>query len=77
VRVAGLPDADRARLATLLARARLPVSPPPLPLSRWLELMARDKKVEAGVLRFVLLEAIGRAFVRGDVEGSDVAAAVG
>ena len=36
------------------------------------ELMGRDKKVEGGILRFVLLEAIGRAVVRGDVAESDV-----
>jgi 3-dehydroquinate synthase len=56
--------------------ARLPVSPPELPLERWLELMARDKKVDAGVIRFILLEALGRAIVRGGVSRERLAAAL-
>jgi len=32
-----------------------------------LELMGRDKKVDAGALRFILLEAIGHATARGGV----------
>ena len=74
VRVAGLPLADAERLEALLARAGLPVAPPRLPLARWLELMSRDKKVEAGVIRFVLLEALGRAVLRRGVSAADLAA---
>ena len=33
-------------------------------LERWLELMARDKKVAGGAIRFVLLEALGAPCVR-------------
>jgi 3-dehydroquinate synthase len=73
-RVCGLAEADARRLADLLARARLPLVAPAMPLARWLDLMGRDKKVEAGRLRFVLLEALGRAVVRGDVDREDVAA---
>ena len=58
-----LGEADVARVVSLLARARLPVEPPPLPLEQWLELMGHDKKVEAGRLRFVLLHALGDAYV--------------
>jgi 3-dehydroquinate synthase len=73
-RVCGLPVGDAERLDALLARARLPLVPPALPLERWLELMARDKKVEAGKIRFVLLEALGRAVVRGGVAQDELAA---
>ena len=38
--------------------------------------MRRDKKVEGGALRFVLLEAIGRAVVRGDVADASVGSAL-
>jgi 3-dehydroquinate synthase len=72
--VCGLPVGDAERLDALLARARLPLVPPALPLERWLELMARDKKVEAGKIRFVLLEALGRAVVRGGVAQDELAA---
>jgi len=68
---------DAARLDALLARARLPLVPPALPLERWLELMARDKKVEAGQIRFVLIEALGRAVVRGGVAQDELAAVLG
>jgi 3-dehydroquinate synthase len=60
------------RLAALLRRARLPVDGPVLGAQRYLELMGRDKKVVGGALRFVLLERLGHAMVRGDVSDSDV-----
>ena len=38
--------------------------------------MQRDKKVQAGALRFVLFERLGHAVVRGDVSRDDVASAL-
>ena len=67
VRVTGMPAAENGRLRQLLSRFGLPVDPPALGADRYLELMARDKKVEAGKLRLVLLEALGRATIRGDI----------
>ncbi|GGX44525.1 3-dehydroquinate synthase [Saccharospirillum salsuginis] len=53
---------ERAR--NLLSAARLPVAPPPqMTPDRFMNHMARDKKVESGQLRLVLLEALGRATV--------------
>ena len=49
------------RIATLVGRAGLPVSLPPLSASRLAALMLHDKKAEGGAPRFVLLEALGRA----------------
>ncbi|HVF65034.1 MAG TPA: 3-dehydroquinate synthase [Casimicrobiaceae bacterium] len=66
-RVSGLADDAATRLASLLARAGLPVWPPSIPFDRWLALIAHDKKVESGVVRFVLLESLGRAVVRSGV----------
>jgi 3-dehydroquinate synthase len=66
VRVTGMPAAENGRLKQLLSRFGLPVRPPLLGDDRYLELMARDKKVEAGKLRLVLLEALGRATIRAD-----------
>lgn len=60
-------QADVERIVSLLRRARLPVAPPDIAPERLLQLMGADKKAEGGKLRFVLLEAIGRASVRGDV----------
>jgi 3-dehydroquinate synthase len=75
-RVCALPAHDERRIATLLSRARLPLVAPAMPPARWLELMARDKKVEAGSIRFVLLEALGRAVVRGGIASEDIASAL-
>jgi 3-dehydroquinate synthetase len=67
-RVTGLPADDASRLVRLLEASHLPVAPPPIPAARWLELMARDKKSEGGAMRFVLLDALGRATVRSGVD---------
>ena len=73
-RVAGLDAADVDRVVHLIRRARLPVRPPALAFERWMELMSRDKKVEAGAMRFVLLDALGRASVRGGVDAAELRA---
>ena len=52
------------RLERLVARAGLPAQAPPLstlPIERWMQLMRIDKKAEAGQIRFVVLDGIGRA----------------
>ena len=67
VRVSGMPAVENGRLRQLLSRFGLPVDPPPLGVERYLELMARDKKVDAGKLRLVLLEALGRPTIRTDI----------
>jgi 3-dehydroquinate synthetase len=38
--------------------------------------MARDKKVADGAMRFILLEAIGRAVIRADVSMDEVTASL-
>jgi len=63
-RLGSIDSAEVGRLQALLARCGLPVRAPDLGLDRWLDLMGRDKKAEAGETRFVVLEAIGRAAVR-------------
>lgn len=59
-------DADRVR--ALVVRAGLPVRGPTLAPDRYLELMQVDKKAEGGRLRFIVLNAIGKASVRADVD---------
>ena len=60
------------RIVSVLTRARLPVKPPALGYERYLELMGHDKKVEGGKLRFILLRAIGDAFVTDEVRTADL-----
>jgi len=53
---------DVTRIERVVASARLPIrAPTELEPQRMLELMAIDKKVKAGKLRLVLLDAIGKA----------------
>ncbi len=75
-RICGFDSAATRRLSTLVAAAGLPVAPPKIASERWLELMRRDKKVEGGAMRFVLLAALGRALVRADVADADVGASI-
>jgi len=51
-------------MGDLCQRARLPVRAPDLGAQRYLELMRVDKKSQGGEIRFVLIEAIGRATVQ-------------
>lgn len=62
-RIGNLARADAERVITLYRRAGLPVQAPALGVERYLELMSRDKKVEGGKLRLVLLRRLGEAFV--------------
>jgi len=68
VRTGTLPRQEADRVKALLARAGLPVQAPGLAVDRYLELMQVDKKNAGGRARFVLLEALGRAVLRGDVD---------
>jgi len=53
------------RLARIIASAGLPLRAPSLGVARYMELMRMDKKVEAGQIRFIVLEGPGKAAVRG------------
>jgi 3-dehydroquinate synthase len=63
-----LRKTEVTRVRDLLKRAGLPVGGPPLAPERLMALMAVDKKTAKGKTRFVLLESIGRAALRGDVD---------
>ena len=61
----GLIDAAYVqRVTTLIERARLPVRGPALGAERYLELMKVDKKAEDGEIRFIVIDAPGRASLR-------------
>ena len=62
-----LSEDDLKRIVSLFERAGLPVQAPEIGLERYLQLMELDKKVEEGKMRFVVLDAIGRACVRSDI----------
>ncbi|WP_341646095.1 3-dehydroquinate synthase [Thauera sp. SDU_THAU2] len=75
-RLGWLDEAAVARIAALFERAALPVRGPELGAERYLELMAHDKKVEAGKLRLVLLRALGKGVIHGEAPQADIAAAI-
>ncbi|WP_374538856.1 3-dehydroquinate synthase [Chitinimonas taiwanensis] len=50
-----------ARIELLLQRAGLPTTAPELGFARWMELMAQDKKVLDGRIRFVLMDCLGQS----------------
>src|SRR5579864_997933 len=75
-RVCGFDPVEAQRLVKLIAAAGLPTMPPTINADRWVELMRRDKKVERGAMRFVVLDRLGHAGVHNDVPASDVIASV-
>lgn len=61
----GLVEASvRERMRQLLVRCGLPTRAPDLGVESYLALMGRDKKAQAGEIRFVVLEGWGRSGVR-------------
>ena len=76
---AGLPEADFRQITALLEQFDLPTAlPADFPTDGILESMARDKKFEAGQIRFVLTPKLGEAFLSGpgQVGPDDVRGAV-
>jgi len=68
-RLGWLDAEDLHRTEALIARAGLPVEPPPeITAERFAELMSVDKKVLDGQLRLVLLRGIGEAVVTADFD---------
>ncbi|MBA2962577.1 MULTISPECIES: 3-dehydroquinate synthase [Ramlibacter] len=57
-------DAFVARLTRLVQAAGLPVRGPAFGADRYLAMMRLDKKAEAGDIRFIVIDAPGRAAVR-------------
>ncbi len=74
--VCGLDRMETLRLHRLIAATGLPTEAPKLADAEWLDLMRRDKKVQSGAMRFVLIDRLGHALVRSDVADDDVLKAV-
>lgn len=70
-----LSDLDVARIKSLLSKAGLPVVAPDLGGDRYLELMAGDKKVESGRIRYILMRRLGVSYA-GELPASVVACAL-
>jgi 3-dehydroquinate synthase len=60
-RIGWLTAADVARTRELFTRYGLPIDPPDIEAAEFLAAMTLDKKVQAGEIRLVLLQSIGKA----------------
>ena len=69
-RVGPLQQADVALIEAAIRAAGLPTRIAGLPLEAAMQSMRGDKKAEAGAIRFILLERIGRAIQRTVPEGA-------
>jgi 3-dehydroquinate synthase len=77
VRHAGLPQSEAGRITSALERHNLPLRlPPEISVDAVLEAVARDKKFQAGSVRFVLLKRLGEAFVSDAVTVSEIRSAI-
>lgn len=73
VEKAGLPPAEAARAMQVLKSFKLPVTlPADLSTDSLMAALRRDKKFEAGEIRFVLTEKFGSAFVSKDLTEDDL-----
>jgi 3-dehydroquinate synthase len=76
-RIAGLGDADASAVLGLLEKFKLPLLlDPAIPTERILHKMGRDKKFEAGKIRFVLMRGPGDAYLSEEVTAADLAEAI-
>lgn len=74
-RLGWVDDSVLERARALIQRARLPIAPPAtMTPDDFMNQMSRDKKVEAGQLRLVLLQALGRAVVTADFDAAQLQA---
>ena len=70
-RLGWISGAEVERVEALVQRAHLPVrAPAALDPTRMLEVMAVDKKAQAGTIRLVLLKAVGEAVITADYDPS-------
>lgn len=68
-RLGWMTKSDVDRLTGLIKRSHLPISPPKeMTSSQFIEAMSRDKKVEAGTLKLILLKSLGHAEVTSDFD---------
>jgi 3-dehydroquinate synthase len=62
-RLGMLSKDDAMAVKTLINAADLPVTPPKIAESTFLRLMGKDKKADQGSIKFILLQAIGKACI--------------
>ncbi len=70
-RLGWITPAEARRAKALLVRAGLPVVPPAdISVEDYLRLMAFDKKVQGGKIRFILMRSLGKAVIESGVDAA-------
>ena len=72
--LSGINESEQQRLKDLVEKAGLPSGPPAVGADKLQQAMKLDKKVVANKVRFVLLHALGDAFVSSDYSTDALAA---
>jgi 3-dehydroquinate synthase len=72
VRLGMVDEALAGRVEALVAALGLPITPPPVGATRLRTVMALDKKIAGGRLRFVLPTGIGTSALRADVPETEL-----
>lgn len=67
-RMGWLTDAEVQRMHAILSAANLPLDPPKLGATKYLELMQLDKKVSDGKIRLILQQGIGKSVITSDYD---------
>lgn len=62
-----LTKVEAGKIKDIIAAAGLPVTPPNIDAQTFVNLMSRDKKAEQGKIKFILLEAIGKARIQANI----------
>lgn len=73
-RLGMLSQAEAAHVKGLVEAAGLPVVPPEISKEDFIRLMSKDKKAEQGKIKFILLEGLGKAAVKGGIDPATLAA---
>lgn len=78
VEKSGLPPSEAAQILAALTRHNLPqILPGDISTESILNALRKDKKFQAGAIRFVLLRKLGDAFVSDAVSAADIERAIG
>jgi 3-dehydroquinate synthase len=66
------PSGTEATMIQGLQALELPIEPPTFSAEQWLDAMGHDKKNVGSLIRYILLRAIGDAFIAEDVTDKDI-----
>jgi 3-dehydroquinate synthase len=66
MQIGNLTENDFSRIKKLISSAKLPINPPNINKTKFLDLMTSDKKNKDGKISLILLKSIGQAYLTDD-----------